>query len=157
MSLHQRFDGLIIYATPGSGKTYLWEKYDYVIDGDDVLLDIIERISPNFEFIHNCHPVINLRRYCAYNPRKLNLLYKLAEDEFQQKAEDGFIVLTGSIRLMHLADIVYVQRNDRINSARNFDQDREDRKINQLMMEGVLDSSRVKYMNNYLEHYLQYR
>ena len=157
MSLLQRFDGLIIYATPGSGKTFLSENYDNVIDGDDVLLETIERISPNFEFVHHCHPSINLRRYHFYNRRKSNLLYQLAGEEFQQLAKDGYTVLTGSIRLMHLADIVFVQRNERINLVRNFDQEREFREIDELMSEGILDSSMVKYMNNYLEHYLKCR
>jgi hypothetical protein len=152
----RKFDGKIIYATPGSGKTYLAENYDYVVDGDEIFLELINDYFPEFEIKTNCHPSINLSRFYHYNQRKYMRLVSLAEEKFLElKENNNHIVLIGTLRLMHLADLVFVQSNDRINANRNFNQQKEYNKIDELLDDGVLDSSQIKKMNTYLEEYLR--
>jgi hypothetical protein len=56
---------------------------------------------------------------------------------------------------MYLADIVYVETNGRILTNRTFNHVNEDEEIDELIENGVIHSSSVKRMNNYLEEYLR--
>lgn len=152
----RKFDGKIIYATPGSGKTYLAEHYDYVIDGDEVFLELMDEYFPEFDKRTNCHPGINILRFYKYSPSKYQRLLRLARDRFlQYKENQDYIVLIGTVKLMHLADLVYAQTNPSINANRNFNQQNEENQIEQLLENGTLERHQIKSMNNYLEEYLK--
>jgi hypothetical protein len=149
------FEGKVIYATPGSGKTYLYEHYKYqdIVDGDEILLEIISELSPNFTQMSNVHPYINIKRYLAYAPFNFSRLYKIAENRLQKLADNNSIVLIGSFRLFFLADIIYVQTNPKI-LREGFNQNKESNKIDKLLEEGVIAPHQIKRMNNYLEFYM---
>lgn len=151
-----KFDGKIIYATPGSGKSYLAQHYNYVIDGDEIFIELIEEYFPNFTIKPNCHPGINMLRFYRYSFPKYMQLLRLAEDRFLElKNRQDYIVLIGTVNLMHLADVIYLQTNPAINANRNFNHQKEEDKVNQLLEDGTLSHTQVKKMNNYLEEYLK--
>ena len=43
--LAREYHGEIIYATPGSGKTYVSNKYRDVVDGDELMVEAIRELS----------------------------------------------------------------------------------------------------------------
>lgn len=153
--IRRKFEGTIIYATPGSGKTYLAENYDNIVDADDVILDTIRDMSPGFRnLVITDHPSANIGRYIRYAPSKFHRLYNNVANRLEELRDDGCTVLMGSRRLMYLADFVFIQDNERILEERGLDQDRETKILNKEILKGDLDSRNVKRMNNYLELYL---
>eukprot|EP01038_Epipyxis_sp_PR26KG_P008673 gene8673-11718_t len=153
--IRRKYQGQIIYATPGSGKTTLADNFNGIIDADEVILETIAELSPNFEFVSNCHPSINILRYFKYAPYLANTcLYDEVENKFNNLCENDYTVLTGTLRLMYMADFVFIQKNPIIAANRNFDQEREMEKVKEQIAEGNFDWSSVKYMNNYLDEYI---
>eukprot|EP01052_Picozoa_sp_SAG31_P064974 SAG31_NODE_23810_length_495_cov_0.828283_1_plen_86_part_01 len=47
--LPRMFWGEVVYATPGSGKTFVARKYRDVVDADELLVEAIQELAPNFD------------------------------------------------------------------------------------------------------------
>eukprot|EP01031_Cornospumella_fuschlensis_P024030 gene24030-29078_t len=126
--------GKIIYASPGSGKSTIAEDYgddQCIIDGDDLILEAIEELNPRFRIDYDDHPAASIRR------------------------NQGYTVLLGSMRLMHIADYVFIQCNKRIIEDRGYDEDKEwNHYVERLTDNGDISWNQVKKMNNYLDYYI---
>lgn len=158
--INKKFRGEIIYATPGSGKTHLSKKYSGVIDTDDIMVDVIREISPNFDVLDNCDPRINIfqyHRYIKFRKSSIKKLLKRTYTIMKDYADLEKILLLGTLDLMHVADIIYVQTKDTITEERGFKQSKEETKIDELIEDGQISWDQVKKMNNYLEYYLTKR
>ena len=151
MRLPHCLDGKIIYATAGSGKTYICNKYNGVIDTDDLLVENACEMIPGFVCDDNVDPrknIFRFHRFVRYNRFVLNKLYNRTAKDMQDLADRGFIVLTGTVRLMYMADIVFIQEDCDIIRA-NFDSDKERHAFE------MLDSNPdVYYFDNYLEPHI---
>ena len=44
--LPRKYWGELVYATPGSGKTFVANKYRDVVDGDDLIVEAIAQVVP---------------------------------------------------------------------------------------------------------------
>ena len=116
-----RFHGKIIYATPGSGKTFVANKYRDVVDGDDLIVQAIGEIDPNYDYeayrgsYDDPRKVImHYFRYIHGNESKKKILYKRSERLMFEAISIGDTVLFGTKRLMHLADEIFIQQNENI-------------------------------------------
>ncbi len=150
--VNRKFYGKVIYATPGSGKSYLADRYDDIIDGDELLCRAIALLEPSFSFKKGVDPRINLNRFfraIRFNKSLMDTLYKIATLLIGRIAESGKVVLIGTVKLMYLADYVYIQTNASY-VRHTFKQEKEEMEVERL----ELDRSTLRYMNNYLEEYL---
>lgn len=88
MRLPRLFWGEIIYVTPGSGKTFVTNKYDDVIDSDDVIVDIIKEKYTTFIVHEYDDPREVLFKYFAYikfNRKRMNEIYKRAAKRMKKQ------------------------------------------------------------------------
>ena len=141
--------GKIIYATPGSGKTYLCSKYSNAIDSDDVFVNIAENITnfrPNYDLNDPRHNIRDFMKYINFNKRIRDQIYSAMAEEFNELAECGNVVLTGSIDLMYMADIILIQNNEGI-IRNNFNSNRELSELDSI----DLNEKQVLYIHDYLE------
>ena len=91
MRLPHRLDGNIIYATSGSGKTYIANKYNGVVDVDDVLVTTAQEISPGFipeEGVDPRKNIFNYHRYIHFSASLRKRLYAVTECKMQRYARD---------------------------------------------------------------------
>eukprot|EP01038_Epipyxis_sp_PR26KG_P013438 gene13438-18017_t len=131
-TLKNNFMGKIIYASPGSGKTFLVNDLDIgdpnnrIIDADDIILDVIQEISPRFIVKMNVHPGKNISRYFRYAANLANTkLYPIVIMRLRAFNEQGLTVLTGSYRLMPICDLIYIQTNSKISEGRSYYPEKE--------------------------------
>lgn len=123
--------GDIIYATPGSGKTYIASKYCDVVDADDLMVKIIEDIAPQFYIGNFDDPREVICRYFGYinfNRNKMNRVYKRLKKKMKEHTSIDDVVLLGTRDLLHYADHVFVQQDSDIVRG-NFDQEKERQKL----------------------------
>lgn len=121
--LHEAFRGTIIYATPGSGKSYFCKNNDGVFDTDDLLLDEISKQYPDFPIDYDVHAGRNIYRCCG--EFSLIPIYEAVRVKIQDLKAGGSTILTGSIRLMNMADFVFIQSNRNIDCREGFDHSKE--------------------------------
>jgi hypothetical protein len=149
--------GEIIYATPGSGKTYVAGKYDDVWDSDDLIVEVIEEIT-NFDFSYwgNKEEVTDRRviisayfRYIKFNHRKRNRIYQYALAKMKEKCRNNDVVLLGTRDLMHEANRVFIQKDDSI--VRNGFKS----SIEEVKVDNLPNHISVHYINEYLDNSLQ--
>jgi len=109
---------MLIYSTPGTGKTeYL--KYHVGYDGDHLLLrELKKALSPSTEIPYQSNGTEIGEWICS--------LYKLGHSELIEKAylnyeyvlsnhltgSDKPLCLFGSVRLMHLAEKIYLEQDE---------------------------------------------
>ena len=151
-TLNGKIYGQIIYATPGSGKTYLANNYRDIIDGDDLILEAISMISPGFQPDYQTDSRKNIfkyMKYVNYAHRKTYEMYDTTKDIINDRIDDETIILIGSVKLMYLADLVYIQQNADI-VRDGFNRESELAEVNRLQ----LGRDTIRFMNNYLENYL---
>lgn len=147
MRLPRLFWGEIIYVTPGSGKTFVANKYDDVIDSDDVIVDIIKEKYTTFIVHEYDDPREVLFKYFAYikfNRKRMNEIYKRAAKRMKKHAALNNVVFLGTRDLMHIADRIIVQKNDSV-TRNGFDSDKEEQKLQDI------DSDNIHYIDDYLE------
>jgi len=139
------FWGEIIYATPGSGKTYVANKYDDVIDADDLIVQCIDR-NTNFNVSEYNDPREVIGRYFHYihfNRNLMNRIYDAAVELMNTHKENGDVVLLGTKDLMHIADRVFIQDNSALVRGK-FDQSSEDDRLD----DALSDNSSPLYRSN---------
>jgi hypothetical protein len=147
-NLPGKLRGKIIYATPGSGKTYIADKYDNAIDADDLMIEAACELSPDFVLDDDADdPRTNVHRYCFYkkwNRRALDRWYERTVELMRDHAADGEVVLTGSYRLMEEADLVFLSTNY---VRTGFKQEKEKKELN----DQSIRSRIVHYFDTYFE------
>mmetsp|Transcript_13072 Transcript_13072/g.14973 ORF Transcript_13072/g.14973 Transcript_13072/m.14973 type:complete len:179 (-) Transcript_13072:195-731(-) len=114
------FWGKIIYVTPGSGKTYVANKYRKVVDADDLIVESIQEVCPGFDYdsyYGECpDPRKYIFRFYRYNSTThiQNKVYARTRQKMINLADEDYVILLGSTRLMHMADLFLLQDNQYI-------------------------------------------
>lgn len=107
MKLKKPFEKKLIYVTPGAGKTFLSDKNIKFYDADELMLEEIQRLYP--EFIRKSKESIQeyiFRFSIEYNRKRL--INELVLKKARLLNDDGFTVLTGTLKLAKYADHVFV-------------------------------------------------
>ena len=156
--LPRMFWGEIIYATPGSGKTYVANKYEDVIDADDLIVQVIDQ-NTNFNVAEYNDPREVIGRYfnyIHYNRALMNRIYDAAVELMNIHKDNNDVVLLGTKDLMHIADRVFIQDDQSIVRGR-FDQSSEDDKLDDALRNSSspLYRSNVHNIDGYLDGALQ--
>lgn len=150
LRLPRRLHGKIIYATPGSGKTHAARKFDDVIDTDDLIVEAAEEVSSGFnkddEVDDNRLNIFRYMRYVNFSRRYINRVYDRTKEMMREHAEDGMVVLLGTVDLMEIADLILLQQNGGI-VRQGFDQAKECTAIDRFNIE----QDTVFHFNSYLE------
>lgn len=104
--LKNKYKGKFIYATPGSGKTTIAKELEDVIDTDDLMLDVMSELHP--EFVKGENDTVQefildyVERY--KNKDEVNeLVYIKVKDLLSQ----GKTVLTGTIAFLNRIDTAF--------------------------------------------------
>lgn len=93
--LKNKYKGKFIYATPGSGKTTIAQELDDVIDTDDLILDVISELHPEFFRLDNESTQDFILRYVTTYQNK-DEINKLVLGRVEQLLTEGKTVLTGT-------------------------------------------------------------
>jgi len=123
-TIHPEYSGKIIFATPGSGKTHLCLSHPKsLIDADVLLLRAVSNKHPGFRINYGIHPGENLLEFCRRG-YSLGPIYEEVRHLIGDHARNGDTILTGSTKLMHMADFVFVQTNaDILSDKANYNQE----------------------------------
>ena len=106
--------GEIIYATPGCGKTFVANKYRDVVDGDDLIVDAIGEVAPNFVIGYYNDPrmvIFQYFRYINFSRRLMWKVYNSALEKMKVACEIGDVVLIGTLDLMDQADRIFIEED----------------------------------------------
>jgi hypothetical protein len=147
------FWGKIIYATPGTGKTYVASKYRDVYDADDLIVQSIKELYDWFRFRNFDDPryaIAQFFRYIHFNRSKMSEVYELAKEKMLYHCSQNDVVLLGTKDLIYMADIAFVQRNEYI-VREGFNQESELSRIE----DDFHDESEIYYIEDYLDGCLQ--
>jgi hypothetical protein len=93
--LKNNYKGKFIYATPGSGKTTIAQELDDVIDTDDLMLDVISELQPEFVRRDNESTQAFILRYVIEYQNK-DEVDNIVLDRVTQLLAEGKTVLTGT-------------------------------------------------------------
>jgi hypothetical protein len=148
--LPRKYWGEIIYATPGSGKTFVANKYRDVVDGDDLIVQAIREERPSFYIDAYDDPrevIYQYFRYIQFNRRLVWKVYEVAYDKMVEACRIDDVVLLGTVDLMDRADRIFLQKNS--NCVRNgFNKAREECEADDC-------NAQVHYIYEYLDNSLQ--
>uniref|UniRef100_A0A7S0AKI2 Uncharacterized protein n=1 Tax=Minutocellus polymorphus TaxID=265543 RepID=A0A7S0AKI2_9STRA len=112
--LPRMYWGELIYATPGSGKTFVANKYRDVVDGDDLIVDAITEVSPNFDIGYFNDPrmvIFKYFRYINFSRRLMWKVYDSALDKMKAACSIDDVVLFGTLDLMDEADRIFIEED----------------------------------------------
>lgn len=151
--LPRMYWGELIYATPGCGKTFVANKYRDVVDGDDLIVDAIRDVTPNFEIGYYNDPrtvIFRYFRYINFNRRIMWRVYNSALRMMKAACQNDDVVLFGTLDLMDKADRIFIEEDT--DCVRNgFDEDKRERE----MIEADDSQAPVHHINEYLDNSLQ--
>jgi len=102
--LHPSWEGKIVYMSPGSGKTTYAKSHANVIDGDDIIVDIM-RQRPGYDKLTREELLKTQRDPVTDNKIKARL---------KELAAEGNTVLIGSTKYIDIADKVFTSTNDNL-------------------------------------------
>jgi hypothetical protein len=149
------FWGELIYATPGSGKTYICNKYEGVVDTDDLMVEAIEELWPRWinyakrkSNYDSRQAIMNFLRYIHFRQRERAKLYDRTLLKMQICARQDKVVLFGSKDLIEHANRIFVQKNSAIIRGR-FSSKKENTIIDRKY------SGKLHYIYNYLDDSMQ--
>ena len=158
--LPRTYWGEVIYATPGSGKTYVANKYCDVVDGDELLVDAINFVddgrydydSYNGQYDDPREFICAYFAYIRFNRRLIRRIYKKFKALARKAANNGDVVLIGSKDLMHFADRIFLQQEGCIvRQGFHNKKEREEEIADELIQEGTP----VHRIDDYLDGQLQ--
>jgi hypothetical protein len=153
--LPRMYWGEIIYATPGSGKTYVASKYDMVIDTDDLIVEAILERSDSFRnpfqgsYVDPRKIIFHYFRYINFNRRIMDEIYDIAADKMDDYCQRDYVVLVGTKDLMYKADRAFIQNESSIVRT-GFNQDSESWTVQQYDHQ-----MNIHYIDEYLDNSLQ--
>lgn len=105
------YEGKIIFITPGSGKEDLAKQDKDIIDADDILIETIKEIKPEFPIDEKLEPSQNIYDAIRYGGVSKDQLYNITRAKLKQMAESGKTILTSSVAFMKDSDYVMIQQN----------------------------------------------
>ncbi len=128
-AIHPEYQGKIIWATPGSGRSEIIKDNKDVVDSDELLLETFRELYPNSTMISNSLSARdNVRDIIMYGPQTVNLdknkLYNLTRPKLKQMAAKGKTVITSNRDFMKDADFIMVQQNDEL-LLKGYDKNRD--------------------------------
>lgn len=148
--LPRKYWGELIYATPGCGKTFVANKYRDVVDGDDLIVEAIRQVAPNFYIQSYDDPrevIFRYFRYINFSRRYMWKVYNVALQKMRHACSIDDVVLFGTVDLIDKADRIFIQQDD--DCVRNgFNQFREKAEAEDLNI-------RTHYIYEYLDNSLQ--
>ena len=158
--LPRMYWGKVIYATPGSGKTYVANKYCDVVDGDELLVDAINFVddgrfdydSYNGQYDDPREFICAYFAYIRFNRRLIRRIYKKFKALARKAANNGDVVLIGSKDLMRFADRIFLQQEGCIvRQGFHNKKEHEEEIADELIQEGTP----VHRIDDYLDGQLQ--
>ena len=154
--LPRKYWGKKIYASPGSGKTYVANKYSDVVDGDELLVKAIKewqsRTSDTWSMNYDdpreyiCQYFLRIK----FNRDYMKNIYKLCRRYMRKAANIDDVVLFGTKDMIWFADLIFVENNTDIVRPK-FNRYREEQAVDEA--EGC--GRDVVYIHEYLEPALQ--
>lgn len=108
--INDAYIGKVIFMTPGSGKEELAKNNIDVVDADDIILQTAQDLNPGFKPETSLPVFKQIGR--AIDAVGKEELYKKAYSNMRELANKGKTVITGSVVLMKVSDMVMIQRND---------------------------------------------
>ena len=153
--LPRKYWGELVYATPGSGKTFVANKYRDVVDGDDLIVEAIAQVSSaNFDIGYYDDPrdvIFRYFRYIQFNKRLMWKVYNIALRKMRSAAGIDDVVLFGTVDLIDEADRIFIQEDE--DYVRNgFNQYREQSEAEELEYDKNIP---VHHIHEYLDNSLQ--
>ena len=112
--LPRMYWGELIYATPGCGKTFVANKYRDVVDGDDLIVDAIREVAPNFDIGYYNDPrmvIFKYFRYINFSRRLMWKVYNSALEKMKAACAIDDVVLFGTLDLMDEADRIFIEED----------------------------------------------
>jgi hypothetical protein len=132
--------GKVIYATPGSGKSFeVKNNKENLIDADDLLIAEIKKQVGDvlYKEIEGKTPQDTIYNFTndAKTKGKWSQVYNNVKQQMIELTNEGKSILTGSPVLIEVADVVFVQTNDtitknKVNSESALEQLKEKEKTN---------------------------
>ena len=132
--------GKVIYATPGSGKSFeVKNNKENLIDADDLLIAEIKNQVGDvlYKEIEGKTPQDTIYNFTndAKTKGKWSQVYNNVKQQMIELTNEGKSILTGSPVLIEVADVVFVQTNDtitknKVNSESALEQLKEKEKTN---------------------------
>lgn len=110
--INPAYIGKIIFITPGSGKTKLAKANKDIIDGDQLLLEAIAEIKPDFPISAELSAGQNVYEAIRYGKIDKTALYTKAAEKMKEQAAKGYTVLNSSVDLMKNSDIIFIQTTE---------------------------------------------
>lgn len=98
-SLKEKYKGKFIYATPGSGKTTIAQELDDVIDTDDLMIEVMSELNPEFVKDENQSTQDFILEYVKKYKNK-DEVNKIVLGRIMNLIADGKTVLTGTIAFL---------------------------------------------------------
>ena len=150
--LPRMYWGELVYATPGCGKTFVSKKYRDVVDGDDLIVEAIRELAPNFYIEDYDDPrrvIFQYFRYINFDGRLRWRVYNRALEKMRDAADEEDVVLFGTMDLMHKADRIFLQTDtDYVRAGFENKRDREESNAQDA-------NAPIHYINEYLDNSLQ--
>ena len=87
-------------------------------------------------------------RFIHFNKYKKSLLYSLTLEKLKCYAQRGYVVLIGTVSLMHAADIAFIQIDP------NIVRDTFDQSVEEGYLDDLDNKPRVIYFDNYYEPHI---
>ena len=119
-TIKDKFVGKVIYATPGSGKSFFTERADdlNIIDADIIKIQVIQDTEWGKEnpYKDDEKPQDYIKRFTFTSFGKTNrqLINNSTMQKLREYANKGFTVLTGTKEFIKYADFAFIVDNDNV-------------------------------------------
>jgi hypothetical protein len=107
------YEGKVIFITPGSGKTKLARNNKNVIDTDQLLLEAITELQPDFPISDTLSAGQNIYDAVRHGGVNRKALYDKVRPKIKEMADKGFTVLTSSTEFMKNSDFLFIQTEEK--------------------------------------------
>ena len=112
LTVPSKYWGTLVYATPGSGKTWMARRYHNVVDGDELIVEAICELHPTLERSPGDprKTIFRYFRYIHFNAKCKAKVYQCALQKMKHAAyKGGKLVLFGTMDWMKHADYIFLQ------------------------------------------------
>ena len=106
-TLKEKYQGKLIYVTPGAGKTTAVENNLGVIDSDELMVDAIIERHPDFKKKRGESIQNYIQRFTAIFKYKTKINNMVVRKSHELQA-DNYTVLTGTLKIAPKADFVFL-------------------------------------------------
>lgn len=111
-AINPAYEGKVIFITPGSGKTKLAKNNKDIIDADQLLLETISEIKPDFPISDQISAGQNIYEAIRHGGVNRAELYNKTRAKIKEITDRGQTVLTSSVEFMKNSDFLLIQTNE---------------------------------------------